>query len=57
MTMYDIIKTQWNEGCYSKASDLDIYVQAGWITKEQEDEITGATSTTTTATTTTQPTA
>lgn len=39
--MFDIIKTQWDEGCYSKASDLDVYVEAGWITKEQEDEITG----------------
>ena len=38
--MFEIIKEQWNEGCYSSASDLDIYVQAGWITKEQEDEIT-----------------
>ena len=38
--MYEIIKEQWDEGCYSKASDLDVYVQAGWITKEQEDEIT-----------------
>lgn len=39
--MYDVIKSQWNDGCYSKASDLDIYVQAGWITKDQEAEITG----------------
>lgn len=41
MTMYDIIKTQWDEGCYSKASDLDVYVEAGWITKDQENQITG----------------
>lgn len=41
MTMYDVIKTQWDEGCYSKASDLDVYVEAGWITKDQENQITG----------------
>lgn len=38
--MFEIIKEQWDEGCYSQASDLDVYVQAGWITKEQEQEIT-----------------
>ena len=35
--MFEIIKEQWDEGCYAKASDLDVYVQAGWITKEQEE--------------------
>ena len=45
--MFEIIKEQWNEGCYSSASDLDVYVQAGWITQEQEDEIVGKTSTST----------
>ena len=42
--MFEIIKEQWQEGCYSSASDLDIYVQAGWITQAQEDEIVGKTS-------------
>lgn len=39
MTMYDCIKEQWQWGCYTDPSQLDIYVQVGWITEAQKEEI------------------
>lgn len=39
MTMYDVIKQQWEWGCYTDPSQLDIYVQVGYITEEQKEEI------------------
>lgn len=38
MTKFDQIKKYFNMGIY-KAEQLDIFVQAGDITKEQKDEI------------------
>lgn len=39
MDWYDVIKEQWEWGCYTDRSQLDVYVNAGWITAEQADEI------------------
>ncbi|MGX5377559.1 XkdX family protein [Ligilactobacillus sp. LYQ135] len=39
MSWYEIIKQQWQLGCYDDPSQLDIYVQVGWITEEQKEEI------------------
>lgn len=39
MSWYEIIKQQWEWGCYTDPSQLDIYVQAGWITEEEKQEI------------------
>ena len=41
MTWYDMIKEQWNWGCYTSRDQLDVYVNVGWITAEQADEIAG----------------
>lgn len=38
---YTIIKQQWDWGCYTDRSQLDVYVAAGWITADQADEIAG----------------
>lgn len=47
MTMYDVIKMQWNAGCYTDKSQLQIFVDVGYITQEQLDEITAPKSATT----------
>lgn len=39
MTWYEIIKEQWSWGCYTSREQLDIYVNCGWITTDQADEI------------------
>lgn len=38
--MYDVIKMQWNAGCYTDKSQLQIFVDVGYITQEQLEEIT-----------------
>lgn len=59
MSMYDCIKEQWQWGCYTDPSQLDIYVQVGWITEAQKEEIVHSTDvpdeSTDTGTTTEQP--
>lgn len=40
-TWYEIIKEQWDWGCYTSRDQLDIYVNCGWITADQADEIAG----------------
>lgn len=40
--MFDLIKQCYNSGCYTKAN-LDLFVNVGWITKDQETEIIGPT--------------
>lgn len=37
--MYDCIRDQWNWGCYTSRDQLDVYVNAGWITADQADQI------------------
>lgn len=36
--MFDLIKQYYHEGYYQK-TDLDLFVNVGWITSEQETEI------------------
>lgn len=36
--MYQAIKQYYELGLYTR-SDLDMFVSAGWITKEQEEEL------------------
>lgn len=38
---YEMIKEQWDWGCYTSRGQLDIYVNCGWITADQADEIAG----------------
>ena len=40
-TWYEIIKEQWSWGCYTSRDQLQIYVNCGWITADQADEIAG----------------
>ena len=39
MSWYEILKVQWAWGYYTDRSQLDVYVDAGWITADQADEI------------------
>lgn len=41
MSWYEILKVQWAWGYYTDRSQLDVYVDAGWITADQADEIAG----------------
>lgn len=41
VTWYEIIKEQWSWGCYTSRDQLQIYVNCGWITADQADEIAG----------------
>lgn len=41
MSWYDIIKEQWSWGCYTSRDQLQVYVNCGWITADQADEIAG----------------
>lgn len=36
---YEIIKEQWSWGAYKSVDDLQIYVNAGWITQAQAEDI------------------
>lgn len=36
--MYELIKQCYDSGCYQK-TDLNIFVNVGWITTEQMNEI------------------
>lgn len=38
-TWYEIIKEQWDWGCYTLRDQLQVYVNCGWITADQADEI------------------
>lgn len=39
ISWYEIIKEQWSWGCYTSRSQLQPYVNCGWITSQQADEI------------------
>lgn len=39
MTWYQSIKNMWNWGCYTSREQLQVFVNSGWITAEQADEI------------------
>lgn len=39
MNWFTIIQEQWNWGCYTSREQLDVYVNAGWITADQADQI------------------
>lgn len=47
MSWYEIIKEQWSWGCYTSRSQLQPYVNCGWITSQQADEIAGVKSSST----------
>lgn len=37
--LFEMIKTQWSWGVYKSVDDLQVYVNAGWITAEQAKTI------------------
>lgn len=41
MSWYDVIKEQWDWGCYTSRDQLQVYVNCGWITADQADKIAG----------------
>lgn len=47
--MFDLIKQCYDTGYYTK-DNLDLFVNVGWITKDQEAEILGQTATVSTDT-------
>lgn len=49
MSWFTIIQEQWNWGCYTSRDQLQVYVNCGWITSQQADEISGVKSNTSVA--------
>lgn len=41
MDWYILLKKQWDLHCYTDRSQLDVFVNAGWITSHQADVIAG----------------